>query len=173
MPPGSHPSESRSARPVAAASQSLSSSPRRACCIHRWVGDFVPGVESVRKRGCAVAVPSCTLFWALRRRPRASTPPACGSVVHVHERHTAGALLSPEGLQVVAVSREPKTWASRPPARGGPRRARRQHTLVSAPASSASGYLVDPASSHMLVSKTKPCMSKYKRFCTVKLRMAH
>jgi hypothetical protein len=32
--------------------------------------------------------------------------------------------------------------------------------------------LVDPASSHMLVSKTKPCMSKYKRFI-VKLRMAH
>ena len=26
------------------------------------------------------------------------------------------------------------------------------------------GYLVDPASSHMLVSKTKPCMSKYERF---------
>ena len=24
------------------------------------------------------------------------------------------------------------------------------------------GYLVDPASSHMLVSKIKPCMSKYK-----------
>jgi hypothetical protein len=23
-------------------------------------------------------------------------------------------------------------------------------------------YLVDPASSHMLVTKTKPCMSKYK-----------
>ena len=35
------------------------------------------------------------------------------------------------------------------------------------------GYLVDPASSHMLVSKIKPCMSKYKRSCTVKLRMAH
>ena len=34
-------------------------------------------------------------------------------------------------------------------------------------------YLVDPASSHMLVSKTKPCMSKYKRCYTVKLRMAH
>ena len=32
--------------------------------------------------------------------------------------------------------------------------------------------LVDPASSHMLVSKTKPCMSKYKCY-TVKLRMAH
>ena len=27
----------------------------------------------------------------------------------------------------------------------------------------ALGYLVDPASSHMLVSKIKPCMSKYKR----------
>ena len=34
-------------------------------------------------------------------------------------------------------------------------------------------YLVDPASSHMLVSKIKPCMSKYKRSYTVKLRMAH
>ena len=32
--------------------------------------------------------------------------------------------------------------------------------------------LVDPASSHMLVSKIKPCMSKYKHY-TVKLRMAH
>ena len=34
-------------------------------------------------------------------------------------------------------------------------------------------YLVDPASSHMLVSKIKPCMSKYKQPYTVKLRMAH
>jgi hypothetical protein len=32
--------------------------------------------------------------------------------------------------------------------------------------------LVDPASSHTLVSKTKPCMSKYKCY-TMKLRMAH
>jgi len=32
------------------------------------------------------------------------------------------------------------------------------------------GNQVDPASSHMLVSKT---LSKYKRFYTVKLRMAH
>jgi hypothetical protein len=42
------------------------------------------------------------------------------------------------------------------------------------PASSKeTSYLVDPASSHMLVSKIKPCMSKYKQVCTVKLRMAH
>jgi hypothetical protein len=34
-------------------------------------------------------------------------------------------------------------------------------------------YLVDPASSHMLVSKIKPCMSKYEQIYTVKLRMAH
>ena len=40
-------------------------------------------------------------------------------------------------------------------------------------AKSESSYLVDPASSHMLVSKIKPCMSKYKQICTVKLRMAH
>ena len=29
---------------------------------------------------------------------------------------------------------------------------------------SLTSYLVDPASSHMLVSKIKPCMSKFKRF---------
>ena len=34
-------------------------------------------------------------------------------------------------------------------------------------------YLVDPASSHMLVSKIKPCMCKYELIQTVKLRMAH
>ena len=40
---------------------------------------------------------------------------------------------------------------------------------------SGTGYdsnLVDSASSHTLVSKIKPCMSKYKSF-TLKLRMAH
>ena len=39
--------------------------------------------------------------------------------------------------------------------------------------SAPGSYLVDSASSHMLVSKIKPCMSKYKHSCTVKLRMAH
>ncbi|KAK1310374.1 hypothetical protein QJS10_CPA08g00786 [Acorus calamus] len=34
-------------------------------------------------------------------------------------------------------------------------------------------YLVDPASSHMLVSKIKPCMCKYELIQIVKLRMAH
>ena len=29
---------------------------------------------------------------------------------------------------------------------------------------SEDGYLVDPASSHMLVLKAKPCMSKFKQF---------
>jgi hypothetical protein len=36
------------------------------------------------------------------------------------------------------------------------------HTLLSTHSQSNS-YLVDPASSHMLVSKIKPCMSKYKQ----------
>lgn len=34
-------------------------------------------------------------------------------------------------------------------------------------------YLVDPASSHMLVSKIKPCMCKYELIKMVILRMAH
>ena len=45
--------------------------------------------------------------------------------------------------------------------------------LIASQARWESSYLVDPASSHMLVSKIKPCMSKYKQVCTVKLRMAH
>ena len=35
------------------------------------------------------------------------------------------------------------------------------------------GSLVDPASSHMLVSKIKPCMSQCKPSRTVKPRKAH
>ena len=34
-------------------------------------------------------------------------------------------------------------------------------------------YLFDPASSHMLVSKIKPCMCKYELIPTMKLRMAN
>ena len=34
-------------------------------------------------------------------------------------------------------------------------------------------YLVDPASSHMLVLKIKPCMPKYRWIKQPKLRMAH
>ncbi|KAK4348243.1 hypothetical protein RND71_034582 [Anisodus tanguticus] len=34
-------------------------------------------------------------------------------------------------------------------------------------------YLVDLASSHMLVSNIKPCMCKYEQIQIVKLRMAH
>ena len=54
---------------------------------------------------------------------------------------------------------------------GVPSAGRRQPSPKSAGRESPSGldrashsYLVDPASSHMLVSKTKPCMSKYERF---------
>ena len=40
------------------------------------------------------------------------------------------------------------------------------------PDSDKDSNLVDSASSHTLVSKIKPCMSKYKSF-TLKLRTAH
>ena len=54
-------------------------------------------------------------------------------------------------------------------------RATMTHTYAPLPPDTVipNSYLVDPASSHMLVSKIKPCMSKYKLLCTVKLRMAH
>ena len=47
------------------------------------------------------------------------------------------------------------------------------HSALRVPGASDGRYLVDPASSDMLVSKTKPCMSKYKQLYTVKLQMAH
>jgi hypothetical protein len=55
------------------------------------------------------------------------------------------------------------SWVHRGAALPACRRLRRGHDR----------YLVDPASSHMLVSKIKPCMSKCKYVYTVKLRMAH
>jgi hypothetical protein len=39
----------------------------------------------------------------------------------------------------------------------------KSHFAVEGAVRLVAGYLVDPASSHMLVSKIKPCMSKYKR----------
>lgn len=51
-----------------------------------------------------------------------------------------------------------------------PERARRAHAARGVVEEC---YLVDPASSHMLVSKIKPCMCKYELIQTVKLRMAH
>lgn len=50
---------------------------------------------------------------------------------------------------------------------------RRRRATDGAGSSRRTCYLVDPASSHMLVSKIKPCMCKYELIRTVKLRMAH
>jgi hypothetical protein len=46
--------------------------------------------------------------------------------------------------------------------RGSQRRVRRRRRCPVAVRSRSDSYLVDPASSHMLVSKIKPCMSKHK-----------
>jgi hypothetical protein len=45
----------------------------------------------------------------------------------------------------------------------GPEGSRSARLFVQRGSFGAHSYLVDPASSHMLVSKIKPCMSKYKR----------
>src|SRR5450631_477580 len=69
----------------------------------------------------------------------------------------------PEALQRQYDAPVPLSWAEVGGARSKADARRRR----------GNSYLVDPASSHMLVSKIKPCMCKYKLFCTVKLRMAH
>ena len=65
------------------------------------------------------------------------------------------ALWRPDGLG--ALRRAPISRLYSPPSGG----VRRSASL--APADSSGSYLVDSASSHMLVSKIKPCMSKYKQ----------
>ena len=45
-------------------------------------------------------------------------------------------------------------------------------SILIAEAAHDGSYLVDPASSHMLVSKIKPCMSQYKHVMS-KLQTAH
>ena len=71
---------------------------------------------------------------------------SCGSTVG--ESESCGAFVP----RVVCIAR----WACPP-------RRLRVATFVVLAWSVLTGYLVDPASSHMLVSKIKPCMSKYKR----------
>ena len=41
---------------------------------------------------------------------------------------------------------------------------KRAPALLRGPVFVEDGYLVEPASSHMLVLKAKPCMSKFKQF---------
>ena len=75
-------------------------------------------------------------------------------------------------LRLVHVFAPPSPGASARAA-CGPSRHDWRRRLLCAASWRYDSYLVDPASSHMLVSKIKPCMSKYKLLYTVKLRMAH
>ena len=79
----------------------------------------------------------------------------------------------PPGRSRRSRERERKARLPTPPGGSEPHSRRARTTPEECVRRSVGGYLVDPASSHMLVSKTKPCMSKYERFRTVKLRMAH
>ena len=83
----------------------------------------------------------------------------------MNRRYTVGAGLGSEEPAASARPKNKHPFQSLSPGRAG-------WACVSGRWLRKDRYLVDPASSHMLVSKIKPCMSKYKRY-TVKLRMAH
>ena len=105
-----------------------------------------------------------------RKRQRGSMESCRSGAAPSHTRERAGRRANHPFCQP-ALRRQ---WAIRGGTRALPQSAIRW--LLVDPASShmlVSRYLVDPASSHMLVSKIKPCMSKYKLLYTVKLRMAH
>ena len=126
----------------------------------------------------------------LRRAKPAQQPPSPSSPA----RRPAGERQSRQkeaAASVVAPSRRPAArplppprpplpganWWTLPPSpsqeRGRRPRPPRPISRASLGGAGQDSYLVDPASSHMLVSKIKPCMCKYELIQTVKLRMAH
>lgn len=120
----------------------------------------------------SVSVRASTTRWRSRRTPKSRTCSAMSKQASKQRagRHTRrdsslgfGACGEPPGRPPVRVLniRLPTILDALParprPSRGSP----------------DGCYLVDPASSHMLVSKIKPCMCKYELIQTVKLRMAH
>ena len=120
--------------------------------------------------GCVALVARCVRFW---RRAGLSDRRACAPNPCLHCARTCCSQRGP----VRAVLR--LSCESRGAARGGSSLGRWRcgscvavRLRLRSGSRGSAGYLVDPASSHMLVSKIKPCMSKYKRY-TVKLRMAH
>ena len=108
---------------------------------------------------------------SLHRRPRLAN---CASLGSLELSACALSEPRPSWLQVT------KAQVRRRPARASVVRCLRDLSYLGKPNYLAAAFerpwedsnLVDPASSHMLVSKIKPCMSKYKWY-TMKLRMAH
>ena len=103
----------------------------------------------------------------LRATSRPTAAPLWSAVGAVVGRESG---VDPSGSAVEAppASSEARVCASRVFGFGWSRAASRSRCstyagAVRTPVRSVLGYLVDPASSHMLVSKIKPCMSKYKR----------
>ena len=110
--------------------------------LHRWPEPF--GRRACTRVPHRVRVPigeSRVRAW-LRRRVH--VPKSCSDVGSSTPRCVRAWFL--------VVGSGPRT----PPVEGGRSR------VPSSRGRKALSYLVDPASSHMLVSKTKPCMSKYK-----------
>lgn len=111
-----------------------------------------------------------------KNRPRVPRPPR--SVVRSRGPRAAARTLGfgkRSGHGVFADSYLPTTTlpANDGRARLGPRRALTGRSGSCDAGVAQERYLVDPASSHMLVSKIKPCMCEYEQIQTVKLRMAH
>ena len=111
--------------------------------------------------GCVALVARCVRFW---RRAGLSDRRACAPNPCLHCARTCCSQRGP----VRAVLR--LSCESRGAARGGSSLGRWRcgscvavRLRLRSGSRGSAGYLVDPASSHMLVSKIKPCMSKYKR----------
>ena len=122
----------------------------------------------------------CVLLTEGARRASPRPPQPLRPTTHTY---TADHTITPATIRAAPAAGGSGAWCARarapgpvsaPPSPGGGAAPPPRCLRVGAPAFDVKGsYLVDPASSHMLVSKIKPCMSKYKLLYTVKLRMAH
>ena len=102
---------------------------------------------------------SCAVCYCHAPLPFEQTQSDCGEwsgdVMHGDARASFGTWPPPLPLgENDGESGSRPSFGPNPPSFDDPSAERRVH--------GQNGYLVDPASSHMLVSKIKPCMSKYK-----------
>lgn len=140
---------------------------RSLCCL--------PSKRHPRVVAKSVSVRASTTRWRSRRTPKSRT---CSAMSKQASKQASNGQGGTRGGTVLSDSVHAANPPGRPPVRV--LNIRLPTILDALPArprpsrGSPDGcYLVDPASSHMLVSKIKPCMCKYELIQTVKLRMAH
>ena len=165
-------------RPAAAVEAAAKPSPRRVGDEERLV--FIAGLQasrpSLKKTAVTRPAPEAPPLGGMHR---SGCDSANGGIAgsrdserrpilpnrYASRRNLSEGLLRKRGSRPAqAVDRHPRHEYCKSSTRSGGRRAGLPSALGAGGPAAYRSYLVDPASSHMLVSKIKPCMSKYIQF---------